>query len=1327
MIESLADSDSDSDVDVPDEVGQLAEQFLALHRQGLTPNIDDYCLRYPEFADRIRSLFPTLLMVEQCGVAASGDSFIIKSGLVGATCPEQIGDYKIIREVGRGGMGIVYEAEQQSLGRRVALKVLPTSAVLSKSTIERFRRESRAAAKLHHSNIVPVFGVGEQDGLHYYVMQFIQGVGLDEILLQLADSKRDLLFQGTETHPNDTQASETSTDSSKLAARTLSSSDGEKQPSGSEDRIYWHRVALIGMQLANALHFAHSQGVLHRDLKPANVLLDMDGTVWLTDFGLAQATDDSNLTRSGDIVGTLRYLAPERLRGECSRQSDVYGLGITLYELVTFAPAFAENDRATLIRQIVQQDPKRPRSINHNVPRDLETIILKAIEKEATRRYESAEALADDLSRFLGDRPIRARRVVWVEQAWRWCRRNPMVATLSSVVCLLMLGLTFAWGMFSWVRNDRDRARTAEIRAEQARAVANREEAIAQSRSHLARAIGYRHGTEPGRKTKVLSEISQALTFAPPESIRFDLRNEAIAALAQTDVSLGRIWNDGQMNANLVRFDQEMKRFARLEDSGIVSIIQVENNQLIGQFFPKAVGLRAALLSDRGHFLILAEKEGGSIEVWDALRNELVVGPVAEYWTFDITTDESKFAVSKVDGTIDVYDLSSGKKDRQLVLEGVATVLSYSPDNSQLAIVHSKKPTVLRIVETTSGSELELSMENPIYVCQWHPDGNRLAIGVGGNVEVWDTRMRRKLATMAGHAQQITAVSFNKPGDCITSSSWDGTMRVWETATGNQIALFTGSGLNLNGNKSVVGLRLIEGRLQTVELDRPVGFDRLANGNAIELSKYHCGVTSPDGRLLIAGTEAGLEFWDLAERNKIASIKEAFTKQLFFDSTRGQLTCMTMSQGIHQVPIQFDGRLCRVGNSVPLGKESFSVNQSDATITPDGQLLGTIGNSKATLRLASGELLREFAVESKHNNLCLSPDKKMLVTYGWHSPIVTVWDIGTGKLLKQLTYTQTIHTFTPDSKQLITCTGGEYIFRNIADWTITRRIERRDCAFPSSIAYASSGDLIALELTWGVIHLLRADTFETVAMLESPIKNRSTQFGFIGADNTLIVFQHLAGEMHIWRINELSDRLNQMGLGWQDESQVAANVNRGPIRIGPTTKGSIELVSQLSEDPSDLETVRHWIAMDEQQLNNEPDSMLAVNNLAWRLVNAPAELRDVNRAVLLLEKAIEIEPLDENTRNTLAIAYYRTGRFAEAAALLRVNLDVTTDAYIGFDLYFLSMCYWQLNEQEHSRETLEWAERMFRLKLPPDIKSLRELEAFQQEARELIQKGNSRE
>jgi len=214
--------------------------------------------------------------------------------------------------------------------------------------------------------------------------------------------------------------------------------------------------------------------------------------------------------------------------------------------------------------------------------------------------------------------------------------------------------------------------------------------------------------------------------------------------------------------------------------------------------------------------------------------------------------------------------------------------------------------------------------------------------------------------------------------------------------------------------------------------------------------------------------------------------------------------------------------------------------------------------------------------------------------------------------------------------------------------------------------------------------------------------------------------------MHIWRINELSDRLNQMGLGWQDEYQVAANSNRGPSRNGPMTTGSIELVSQLPEDPSNLETVRHLIAIDEQQLSKEPDSMLAVNNLAWRLMNAPTEIRDVDRALSLLEKAIEKTPLDANSRNTMAIAYYRSGLFAEAADLLRVNLEVQTDAYLGYDLYFLAMCYWQLDEPEHSRQTLEWAERMFRLKLPPDIEALRELEAFQKEACELIRKGSAR-
>ena len=1327
MIEALLDSDSDSDVDGPDAVGQLAEQFLALHRQGHAPDIEEYCLGYPEFALRIRNLFPTLLMVEQCG-KGSGDNSCTKSEFVGPSCPEQIGDYKIIREVGRGGMGIVYEAEQQSLGRRVALKVLPTSAVLSASTIERFRRESRAAARLHHSNIVPVFGVGEQDGLHYYVMQFIQGVGLDEILLQLADSKRGLLFQGTGSPQQDTQATEASTDPSTLGAKTLSSSGGERHTNGSEDRIYWHRVALIGMQLANALHFAHSQGVLHRDLKPANVMLDTQGIVWLTDFGLAQATNDANLTRSGDIVGTLRYLAPERLRGECSRQSDVYGLGITLYELITFAPAFAENDRATLIRQIVQQDPKRPRSINQNIPRDLETIILKAIEKEATRRYASAGDFADDLSRFLGDRPIRARRVVLVEQAWRWCRRNPMVATLSSVVCLLMLGLTFGWGMFSWIRSDRDRARTAENRAEQARTEANRAEAIAQSRSHLAQAVGYRNGIEPGRKSKVLDEIRQALAFDPPESIRFELRNEAIAALAQTDVKLRRIWEVENGSSSKITFDSQLKRFARVEPTGVVSIVQIESKEVIGQIAPKTVVVERVTWSSHGQFVVLSQTEGGSLEVWDVPRCELLVATRSESAAFAFSPDESTIAVYQYDGHVHFYQLPSGIDHRQIKIDGIASVLAYHPDNKRLAIVLRYAASKVRIVEAESDAVQEFLLDGPVLDCQWHPDGDKLALGLIGGVELWDVPSRSKLSKMIGHSQQVVRVRFNKRGDCLASTSWDGTLRIWDTASGDQIALYTGGAVSHGGHESVLGIRTFNNELQVVELDPPVGHDRLRNGNATGQSQYNCGDTTADGRLLIAGSQNSIEFWDLVDRRLLAKIVQPFTLQMFLDSQQNLLNYFTFPSGMRQVSLQFDGPHCRVGTPAVLGS-SPSAAYPDADITPDGQLWAIADNGKARLQRANGEMLREIDIDHSHKNICLSPDGNMLVTHGWHSPKVCVWDAKTGSLIQQFSAFRTQHSFTPDSKQLVTSTGAEYVFRNIADWKIARRIERHDCEYPSGIAFAPSGDLVALELSWGVLHLLRTDSYETVSILKSPKRERLVRFRFIGENNNLFSFHSIAGEIHFWRINELNQRLNQMDLGWQSKSSVVTKEQSDVVRSVPLASEYIKFVSQISDDQSDLETARQKVARFEQRLSseNENNPVIVANNLAWILVTGPVELRDSLRAVSLLEKAAEHTPLNHVTRNTLAIAYYRTGRIAEAEKILRDNLFVTTDSDIAYDLYFLAMCYWQLNKPDEARITLEWAERMFRLKLPTEIESLRELAAFQKEARELIQKGIARD
>jgi serine/threonine protein kinase/WD40 repeat protein len=492
---------------------ELAEEFLERYRQGQRPSLKEYIDRHPSLADEIREVFPAMAMMEKIAVAdesLAGDP----TGAVPqakALPLEQLGDYRILREIGRGGMGVVYEAEQVSLGRHVALKVLPPQAIRDAKQARRFEREAKAAARLHHTNIVPVFGVGEHDGTPYYVMQFIQGLGLDEVLDELkrmrpagagprpagpdapadadgegertraarrdvsvADIAHSLLTGWLELRP----ASDLETGTGPQATATFDSrppafSDPEPAPSpsgsgrppdpsslsGSSAALlgggtsadgrgsrggrptYWQGVARIGTQVADALEYAHKQGIVHRDIKPSNLLLDTRGTVWVTDFGLAKANDQPNLTHTGDILGTLRYMPPEAFEGKTDHRSDVYSLGLTLYELLAFRPAFGEKDRGRLVRQVTTEEPPRLGSVNPEVPRDLETIVHKAIDREPSQRYPSSGEMAADLQRFLDDEPIQARRQTAVERLRRWARHNPEIAALGGVVAVLLFAV----------------------------------------------------------------------------------------------------------------------------------------------------------------------------------------------------------------------------------------------------------------------------------------------------------------------------------------------------------------------------------------------------------------------------------------------------------------------------------------------------------------------------------------------------------------------------------------------------------------------------------------------------------------------------------------------------------------------------------------------------------------------------------------------------------------------------------------------------------------------------------------------------------------------
>jgi tetratricopeptide (TPR) repeat protein/predicted Ser/Thr protein kinase len=403
---------------VADVVAEITERLQA----GQDVDVEAYIARCPAAAERIRRLVPALQALEALTPtpAEGGD----REGAPLGT----LGDFRMIREVGRGGMGVVYEAEQISLGRRVALKVLPFAAALDARQLQRFQNETRVAASLQHEHIVPVYAVGCERDMHFYAMQFIEGRSLAALLAERKVGK---------------------------------DATGEKTP-GSE-RVPFEQVARLGIEAAEALDYAHSMGVVHRDIKPGNLLLDERGRLWVADFGLARLTADTGPTRTGDLLGTLRYMSPEQARaahGLVDSRSDVYALGATLYELLAGQPVFPGDGRADILRRILTEDPVPLRRLDRSIPVDLETIVFKALAKNPAERYATAQDLADDLQRWLEDRPILARRPPLLQRLARWGRRHrPLVAGAGAA---LLVGLVVLAGSIGWVARDRA-FRSAEI------------------------------------------------------------------------------------------------------------------------------------------------------------------------------------------------------------------------------------------------------------------------------------------------------------------------------------------------------------------------------------------------------------------------------------------------------------------------------------------------------------------------------------------------------------------------------------------------------------------------------------------------------------------------------------------------------------------------------------------------------------------------------------------------------------------------------------------------------------------------------------------------
>ena len=452
-------------------MGRVADEFLREQSDGKCPKVEEYVSRYPQAAELLRQVLTSLQWLDNSLMAEQPDN-----DRSGSSESKVLGDFRIVREIGRGGMGVVFEAEQVSLGRRVALKILPMASALDSRRLQRFKNESRAAAGLHHSSIIPIYAIGCDHNVHYYAMQFIDGKTLAEVLCDLRrqagfrdESARQLPVLNESRASIDSlrhyQENSSVSTGSATVERNLES-DASDHPEyaallhaitnfertlaqGSDStarrkagRDYCRSIASLGIHAAEALDYAHQHGIVHRDIKPANIMLDADGKLWVADFGVARIETDVGMTLSGDVMGTLRYMSPEQIlakRGVVDQRSDIYSLGATLYELLTLRPVFEGEDRHELLRQIAHDDPRAQRNLNPVLAAELETIVLKALQKNPVDRYSTSAALAEDLRRFLDDRPILAKPSTRLQRTCKWFRRHKSLSAGIAGAAVVLL------------------------------------------------------------------------------------------------------------------------------------------------------------------------------------------------------------------------------------------------------------------------------------------------------------------------------------------------------------------------------------------------------------------------------------------------------------------------------------------------------------------------------------------------------------------------------------------------------------------------------------------------------------------------------------------------------------------------------------------------------------------------------------------------------------------------------------------------------------------------------------------------------------------------